>query len=112
MLSNSADLAVVQAGIPHALASDMTYDELPVTYYELSEYSRQQYLVRHGVTKVSRKECIIRALQTGGEESASNLARICDCPEASIRRTIQELRRDGHNIAFADVHEQIYRIGA
>ncbi len=59
---------------------------------------------------LSRKERILKALQTG-DESASNLARICDCPTASVRRTIQELRASGHNICFADVHEQIYRLG-
>jgi biotin operon repressor len=59
---------------------------------------------------MTRKDCILKALQSG-EESASNLARVCECPQASVRRTIQELRRDGFNIAFADVNEQIYRIG-
>jgi len=59
---------------------------------------------------MTRKDCILNALKTG-DESASNLARICDCPQASVRRTIQELRVSGHNICFADVHEQIYRLG-
>ncbi len=60
---------------------------------------------------MTRKDRILNALKTG-DESASNLARICDCPQASIRRTIQELRAEGHNIAFADWSEQVYRIGA
>jgi DNA-binding IclR family transcriptional regulator len=58
---------------------------------------------------MSRKARILDALQTG-EESASNLALICDCPRESIRRTIQVLRRDGHNICFADSSEQLYRL--
>ncbi len=59
---------------------------------------------------MSRKDCILKALQIG-EESASNLALVCDCPRESIRRTIQKLRRDGHNICFADTTEQVYRLG-
>ncbi len=57
----------------------------------------------------NRNDRVLLAL-TSGEETSSNLARICDCPEPSIRRSIQELRRDGHNISFAS-STGIYRLG-
>lgn len=57
----------------------------------------------------TRNDKILRMLRRG-EESASNLALICDCPKPSIRRSVQELRVEGHNICFADEREQIYRL--
>ena len=60
---------------------------------------------------MSRKECIIERLLIG-VGSASNLARVLDCPVASVRRTVQELRRDGWNISHAAHDEQLYRLGA
>lgn len=59
-----------------------------------------------------RKTRIIGILQVGGVESAANLARILDCPEPSVRRDIQSLRRDGWNISFAAHDESLYRLGA
>lgn len=50
---------------------------------------------------------IYRLLLTG-EQTSSQLAMLCGCPEASIRRSIQELRRDGYRISFASA-TGIYR---
>ena len=36
-----------------------------------------------------------------GDQTVHTLASILDAPEASIRRDVQVLRRNGHNIAFA-----------
>lgn len=60
---------------------------------------------------MSRKETIIKHLLQGNVESAANLARILDCPEPSVRRDIQSLRRDGWNISFAAHDESLYRLG-
>ena len=60
---------------------------------------------------VNRQLTIIERL-TVGCESAANLARILDCPEASVRRDIQALRKAGYNVSFADASEQLYRMGA
>jgi predicted ArsR family transcriptional regulator len=47
-----------------------------------------------------------------GEESASNLALILDCPIPSVRRSIQELRASGHNISFSGQgSSELYRLG-
>ena len=58
---------------------------------------------------MSRKDRIIERL-TAGCESAANLARILDCPEASVRRDIQALRKAGYNVSYADSAEQLYRM--
>lgn len=63
-----------------------------------------------GVDIMSSKDIILHQLQKGGQ-SASGLARLLDVPVPSVRRLIQALRREGHNISFADVQEQIYRLG-
>ena len=63
------------------------------------------------VSIMSRRDKIVERLQAG-EESAANLARILDCPEASVRRDIQALRRAGYNVSFADAGEQLYRMEA
>ena len=60
---------------------------------------------------MSRRDKIVERLQAGAE-SAANLARILDCPEASVRRDIQALRRAGYNVSFADAGEQLYRMEA
>lgn len=57
-----------------------------------------------------RNDQILRALQTG-EQSSSNLALITGAPEPSVRRSIQELRRNGHNISFAGAPTYVYRLG-
>jgi DNA-binding IclR family transcriptional regulator len=46
-----------------------------------------------------------------GDETCSNMALILGIPQPSIRRSVQELRREGHNICFADIAEQTYRLG-
>lgn len=51
-------------------------------------------------------QAIIDALQNGAE-TVGNLARITGLNEASIRRSIQELRRDGFNISFGP----LFRLG-
>jgi len=60
---------------------------------------------------VFHKERIIERLKLG-EDSSANLAKVLDCPEASIRRDIQSLRRDGWNITFAAYGTDLYRLGA
>jgi biotin operon repressor len=47
----------------------------------------------------SRQDRLI-SLTTGGEISIDTVARILDCPEASVRRDIQELRREGYYIVL------------
>ena len=64
-----------------------------------------------GKKVLARHATILRALQSG-EESAANLARICECPAASVRRSIQELRGLGHNVCHAAHDEQLYRLGS
>ena len=64
-----------------------------------------------GKKVLARHATILRALQSG-EESAANLARICGCPAASVRRSIQELRSLGHNVCHAAHDEQLYRRGS
>jgi biotin operon repressor len=46
----------------------------------------------------SRSRMIIESLQTG-PKMCDALARVCNCPDASIRRNIQELRKIGYRIA-------------
>lgn len=59
----------------------------------------------------SRNEKTLNQLRKG-EESASNLALILDCPIPSVRRSIQELRSDGHNISFSGQgSSELYRLG-
>lgn len=58
-----------------------------------------------------RCAAILRHLE-GGEQSASNLSRLLDVPEPSIRRDIQKLRAAGFNISFAGAgFSQLYRLG-
>lgn len=52
----------------------------------------------------------ILTLLSTGEQTSSSLACACDSPEASVRRTIQTLRRDGFNIAFAGAPTYVYRM--
>jgi biotin operon repressor len=47
----------------------------------------------------SRQDRLI-SLTTGGEISIQTVARIFECPEASVRRDIQELRREGYYIVL------------
>ena len=64
------------------------------------------------MNKQTRNEKILSRLSIGGEESASNLALILDCPVPSVRRSIQELRADGHNISFSGSGSgELYRLG-
>lgn len=53
----------------------------------------------------------ILALLASGSRTASEIATIIGCPAASVRRTLQELRTQGHNIAFASP-TGLYRMGA
>lgn len=47
----------------------------------------------------TRQTTILRALAQG-PCSAWALASLCNCPEASIRRELQVLRRQGHRISY------------
>jgi hypothetical protein len=59
----------------------------------------------------NRETLILNALRKG-DESASNLATIFDCPQPSIRRSIAKLRADGHNITFSGYgSNELYRLG-
>lgn len=49
----------------------------------------------------------ILSLLAVGEHTSSDMAFTIGVPEPSIRRTIQELRREGHNISFGP----FYRLG-
>jgi predicted ArsR family transcriptional regulator len=63
------------------------------------------------MSKQTRNEKILTQL-VKGEESASNLALILECPIPSVRRSIQELRADGHNISFSGMgSNELYRLG-
>jgi len=55
------------------------------------------------------KKKILSLLETG-EQTTSSISLILNVPEPSIRRAIQELRRDGYNISFADERNGIYRM--
>jgi len=46
---------------------------------------------------MSRNQRILELLTIGPQMSEA-LARALDCPEASIRRNVQELRKQGHRI--------------
>lgn len=59
------------------------------------------------VATASRNQQILHMLQDGPHTSSS-LAQVLECPEPSVRRSIQELRRDGYNISFAD-YTGLYR---
>ena len=52
------------------------------------------------MTRTNRLDTILSTLQSGSA-TVWTLASMLDCPEASIRRDVQALRREGHNIAFA-----------
>lgn len=54
------------------------------------------------------KKKILNLLQTG-EQTTSSMSLVLGVPEPSIRRAIQELRRDGYNICFADERNGIYK---
>jgi biotin operon repressor len=47
----------------------------------------------------TRKERLI-SLSGSGNIYIGTLASVLDCPEASIRRSIQELRREGYHIVI------------
>ena len=49
------------------------------------------------------------SLISNGELSMETLSRIFDCPEASIRRSIQKLRADGYYIVLS--HGQVKSYG-
>lgn len=55
---------------------------------------------------MTTKETVLFTLRTGGSFSDSQIAMAVGRPEPSVRRAIQELRKDGHNISFAP-----YRLG-
>lgn len=42
----------------------------------------------------------LKSLTTGGEISIETVARIFECPEASVRRDIQVLRKEGYYIVL------------
>lgn len=42
----------------------------------------------------------LKSLTTGGEISIETVARVLDCPEASIRRDLQTLRKEGYYIVL------------
>ena len=50
--------------------------------------------------KANRLDMILNTLMSGSA-TVYTLASLLDCPEASIRRDVQKLRSEGHNIAFA-----------
>lgn len=52
---------------------------------------------------MSRRAQILSLLQSG-RSTTSTLSYLLDAPEPSIRRDIQQLRREGHNISFADAN--------
>lgn len=56
------------------------------------------------------KDKILNILSSTGEETASNMALILGRPEPSIRRSIQELIRDGHPISFSEKWSGYYRM--
>ncbi len=59
----------------------------------------------------SRNRAILKyLLSQGGEASASQIAFQLDCPQASVRRSIQELRREGWNISESGAPEWLYRL--
>lgn len=60
-------------------------------------------------TDRSRKDRILDIFQRMYRVSLSSLAVALGAPEASIRRNIQELRREGHNISFAMRGTYTYR---
>lgn len=55
-----------------------------------------------------RQEVILLALRSGPTTSYT-LAQSLDCPEASVRRDIQALRRAGHSIGVAE-YDGLYRL--
>ena len=62
------------------------------------------------MNRINRKAYILSELQCG-PATAYRLAQRLDCPEASVRRSIQQLRADGHNISFSLVGMGEYRLG-
>ena len=52
------------------------------------------------MSRTNRLDTILSTLQSGSA-TVYTLAGLLDCPEASVRRDIQALRREGHNITFA-----------
>lgn len=62
---------------------------------------------------LSRDDQILCVLQQAGAWGAtsSEIAQKVGAPEPSVRRSIQTLRREGHNISFAG-DMGLYRMGA
>jgi biotin operon repressor len=56
---------------------------------------------------MTRNERIIHLTSTGWL-SMNSLSRLLDCPEASIRRSIQELRRDGYYVVLDQGQARCY----
>ena len=59
----------------------------------------------------TREQTIIDLLRQG-EQSIWSLASRLDCPEASIRRIVGKLKRDGYHICDAKQGEGAYRMAA
>jgi len=59
------------------------------------------------VRDLSRNERLL-SLLTNGWMSMLGLTRHFDCPEASIRRSIQELRRDGYYVVLDQGQARCY----
>ena len=52
------------------------------------------------MNRTNRLDAILNTLMSSSA-TVYTLASLIDCPEASIRRDVQKLRSEGHNIAFA-----------
>ena len=63
-------------------------------------------------TTPTRKDRILQTFQTEFKVSLYRLQNLLGAPAASIRRDIQGLRREGHNISFAMRGDYTYRTWA
>lgn len=53
---------------------------------------------------------VLAKLRKWGPNTASQLSLLCDMPEPSVRRSIQELIREGHNITFVTGRNACYTL--
>lgn len=60
----------------------------------------------------ARKRAILNAIERG-PQNAATLATLSGAPQASVRRLVQSLRNEGHDISYAFVEEGgLYRYTA
>ena len=59
------------------------------------------------MTKPDRLDVIISTLQSG-QATSYTLAGLLDCPQASVRRDIQKLRREGYIISEPEPGREYY----